>query len=148
MGLWSLIKNAVLDEFKIIDQLVNPEEFADTGKVGEQASYRALWFYFKDKLFRNVYLRDENGKLTEIDLVAVGKKGIYVFESKNYSGTICGSGKYKNWICYIGKKRINFYSPILQNYRHIKVLEHNFKDISDLKFFSIIIFSARCNLKV
>lgn len=148
MGLINKLKNAFLEEFRIIDVLKNNEEYKDIGSTGEQLTYRALYYYFEDKLFRNVYLRDEKGKLTEIDLLAVGNKGIYVFESKNYSGTIYGDEKYAYWKQYLGKKQNKFYNPILQNQRHIDVLKYNFADIPIENFFSIIIFSSRCKLNV
>jgi len=143
------LKNVFFDTFKGIDVIVHKDEFKDIGSTGEQLTYRALWFYFKDKLFRNVYLKDENGKYTEIDLIGIGSKGgLYVFESKNYSGNIYCNGKYRNWIYYIGRKKYSFYSPILQNQRHINVLKHHFPEIPDENFHSVIIFSARCKLNM
>lgn len=145
-----LLKNSFFEEFTGIDQIVNPDEYSDTGKVGEQMSYRALWYYFDNRLFRNIYIRNESGKLTEIDLVGVGRRGIYVFESKNYSGHIYGDGKYSKWLCYAGKKKYDFYSPILQNESHIKALRCYFDEVTPnvLHYFSVIIFSARCKVGV
>lgn len=147
MGFRDFMTNTFFDAFKGIDQIVHADEFRDIGSAGEQFTYRALWYYFEDRLFRNVYLRDEKGELTEIDLLGVSKKGIYVFESKNYSGSIYGDGKRRDWLYYLGRKKYKFYSPILQNERHISVLKHVFKDLNP-PMFSVIIFSARCSLKL
>lgn len=144
-----LSKNVLFDEFKTLDALVHRDEFKDTGTAGEQYTYRALWYYFQDNLFRNVYIRKKDGELTEIDLVAVSKKGIFVFESKNWDGHIYGDGRLAKWLVYYGKSKKYALSPIKQNNGHINALRYHFGEIVPPdKFFSIIIFSARCKLSL
>ena len=38
------------------------------------------------KILRNVYVPKENGETSEIDVLYITQKGIFVIESKNYSG--------------------------------------------------------------
>ncbi|MBQ7529857.1 NERD domain-containing protein, partial [bacterium] len=52
---------------------------------------------------RNVYIRTPNGT-TEIDLIVLSRKGLLVFECKNYNGNIYGDGRRKKWIQYLGRK--------------------------------------------
>ena len=146
--LLNLSKNTFFDEFKTIDKTTHKVEFKDTGTAGEQYTYRAIWYYFKENLFRNVYVRRENGKLTEIDLVGVGKKGIYVFESKNWDGHIYADGNRGKWLLYNQgvKKFVN--SPIGQNLVHIKALRYHLNKVPADRFFSVIIFSTRCKIDV
>ena len=74
---------------------------------------------------------------------------MYVVESKNYSGNIYGDGKRREWLQYAGKKKYKFYSPILQNQGHIHALRGQLDAIApNLQYLSIIVFSARCKLKV
>lgn len=146
--LLNLSKNAFFDEYKTIDKTTRKGEFTDTGTEGEQYTYRALWYYFKENLFRNVYVRREDGKLTEIDLVGVGKKGIYVFESKNWDGHIYADGGRKKWILYNHDTKKFVSSPIGQNLIHIKALKYHLNKVPADRFFSIIIFSARCKIDV
>lgn len=89
-----------------------------------------------------------DGTTTEIDLVMISQTGIYVFESKNYSGWIFGDENSKYWTQSLKNNIKNkFYNPIWQNNGHIntlkKVLEMNNADL----YKSYIIFSERCTLK-
>ena len=52
------------------------------------------------------------GKTTEIDLLMIHEKGIFVFESKNYSGWIFGSEDQLKWTqCFKSGQREHFYNP-------------------------------------
>ena len=83
--------------------------------------------------------------MTQIDHVVVSKYGVFVIETKNYSGWIFGSEKQKNWTQTIYKKKTRFYNPILQNNTHIKALQY-FLDMS-MTMHSIIVFSDAATLK-
>lgn len=131
------------------DVIFNSEEYEDTGKAGERYTYRKIKDNFPDgRVFRNVYLKKSDGTYTEIDLLAVGHKGIYVFESKNYSGWIFGSEKQSQWTQSLPTGFKNkFFSPILQNNAHIKALQHTFQQYPNIRYFSFVVFSERCELK-
>lgn len=82
----------------------------DKGSYGEflTFSYLEELKMFK-KLLVNIYVPKEDGLTTEIDLIMLSPTGIYVFESKNYSGWILemksrGTGP-KHWKV---SKRTNF----------------------------------------
>ena len=73
------------------DRFKNPEEYKDTGSAGERIFFTTL----RDKIhvpekqiLRNVYIPTANGKTSEIDILVVSKKGLLVFECKNYAGNI------------------------------------------------------------
>lgn len=53
----------------------------------------------------------------QIDCVAINQQGIFVFESKDYSGYIYGDGLHKSWtqVLNYGKTKHQFYNPIRQN---------------------------------
>ena len=97
----------------------------------------------------NCYLPKDNGETTEIDVLMIHKSGIYVFESKNYSGWIFGSEHQKTWTQTLpnGRKsrKEHFLNPIMQNKLHIKYLEEQIG--FGVPFHSIIVFSERCTLK-
>ncbi len=100
------------------------------------------------KLMTNLYLPKEDGTTTEIDLIMISETGIYVFESKNYSGWIFGDEKNKNWTQTLQNKQKNhFFNPILQNKGHIKALKSVVKIDKEDFYKSYIIFSERCTLK-
>lgn len=77
------------------------------------------------------------------------RSGIYVLESKNYSGWIFGSEYAKIWTQTLpsGRKahKEHFLNPILQNKLHIKWLQEQIGD--QMPIHSIVVFSERCTLK-
>lgn len=83
----------------------------------------------------------------EIDAVMLAREGVYVFESKNYSGWIFGSAEDRNWTAkYSSTKKSTFYNPILQNRTHVKALAA-YLCLPGSAFHSYIVFSQRCELK-
>ncbi len=124
----------------------------DLGRYGEYLTYMELKCFENDgaKFLFNVYIPKENGETTEIDVLMISKKGIFVFESKNYSGWIFGSENQKNWYQTLpagrGKShKEHFYNPIMQNRSHIKHLKMFVG--KQIAMHSIIVFSERCTLK-
>ncbi len=105
---------------------------------------------YKKYLF-NCYIPKENGTTTEIDVILIHESGIYVFESKNYSGWIFGNESQQYWTQTLpsGRGRSqkeHFFNPVIQNNVHLKWLSKYIdKDMSF--FYSYIIFSDRCTLK-
>ena len=123
----------------------------DRGEIGEYRSEyvlnnRALTNICKIQTVHNVYLKD-NGLSTEIDVIAVTEKGIFVIESKNYGGKIYGDENSLKWMQYFpnGTKH-QFYNPIKQNRNHIKKLS-SYLSLNDNYFISYIVFSNRCELR-
>ena len=124
----------------------------DLGRYGEYLTYKRLKSFENDgaKFLFNVYIPKEDGKTTEIDVLMINKKGIFVFESKNYSGWIFGNEKQNNWYQTLPKGRgkshkEHFYNPIMQNRSHIKHLKAYVGE--QILMHSIIVFSERCTLK-
>ena len=124
----------------------------DTGLLGEYLIYNWLKdIENKDgKFLFNLYLPKEDGETTEIDVLLITNRGLFVFESKNYSGWIFGDDKQKNWTQTLpsGKGRSHkeyFYNPIFQNKGHISNLKRILGE--EIPFYSIITFSERCTLK-
>lgn len=90
----------------------------------------------------------EVGGLThQIDHLVISKFGIFVIETKNYSGKIYGSEHSEKWTQRLGKQKYAFHSPIRQNYGHISSLMA-FLNIQENKFISIVAFANDAKLKV
>lgn len=122
------------------------------GLLGEFYTYKYLKSLagYKRYLF-NLYLPKNNGEYTELDVVLLHESGIYVFESKNYSGWIFGTESQQYWTQTLpvgrgGSQKNQFYNPILQNKGHLKWLQ-TFLDDQTVPFYSYIVFSDRCILK-
>lgn len=100
------------------------------------------------KLMTNLYVPKQDGATTEVDLIMLSETGIYVFESKNYSGWIFGVEKNKNWTQTLQNKQKNrFFNPIWQNKGHISALKSTVEIDKEDFYKSYIVFSERCTLK-
>ena len=120
----------------------------DKGNYGEFLTFCMLEKLGESNILTNIYLPKKDGTTTEVDLLLVNATGIYVFESKNYSGWIFGNEKNKMWTQSLkGGKKNKFFNPIWQNKGHVSALdEYLDKQYTDY-FYSYIIFSQRCELK-
>jgi hypothetical protein len=119
------------------------------GNHGEYLTFSLLEKLEGEKrLMTNLYLTRGNGKSTEVDLVMIHPTGIYVFESKNYSGWIFGDDKSRYWTQNLksGKKN-RFLNPVWQNAAHIEALSLTLGPGYEKYFISFIVFSQRCQLK-
>jgi hypothetical protein len=121
----------------------------NTGFYGEYLTFNILErVNGNKKILTNVYVPKETGGTTEIDVVMIHEKGIYVIESKNYSGWIYGDEKNKNWTqTFKSGRKEKFYNPIWQNQTHIRHLMKLLNMENPNTFKSIIAFSERCELK-
>ena len=99
-------------------------------------------------IFHDLYLNNGNGKYSQIDLVVATKVGIVVFEIKEYSGWIFGTENQRNWtqVLAYGKRKYQFYNPILQNRKHVEDLK-KFYHFDGIPFFSMIVFFGDCEFK-
>lgn len=124
----------------------------NTGRYGEYLTYKYLKQFEIGgaKFLFNIYIPKGNGETSEIDVLMICRKGLFVFESKNYSGWIFGGENQKNWYQTLpagrgGSHKESFYNPIMQNRSHIKHLEAYLGEQFPMR--SIIVFSDRCTLK-
>jgi hypothetical protein len=100
------------------------------------------------RLMTNLYLPKIDGTTTEVDLIMLHDTGLYVFESKNYSGWIFGDEKNRNWTQSLpNKHKEKFFNPVWQNKAHINGLKSILGTENDRLFKSYIVFSERCALK-
>jgi len=95
----------------------------------------------------NVFIRLADGRTTQIDHIVIGTTGIFVIETKNYTGWIYGDKKAEYWTQKIYRSSKKFKNPLHQNYGHIKTLQELIQDGEDLPFHSIIVFSGSAKLK-
>lgn len=155
MTLFTALYNLITHKKTSYYQITQTSYFAtknDTGKYGEYLIYRYLQRYEKDgvRFLFNVYIPKENEETTEIDVIMISPHGIFVFESKNYSGWIFGKAEQFNWTQTLPQgrgrsRKEHFYNPIMQNAAHVKYL-HTFIG-ENIPIHSVIVFSERCELK-
>lgn len=90
-------------------------------------------------VINNLLLYNES-KSHQIDHIIIRKTGVFVVETKNYSGQIYGQDNQREWtqVLDYGREKHRFYNPIRQNKSHIYALSKIIgrKDC----FVSIIVF--------
>lgn len=90
---------------------------------------------------------EQNGYSIQIDHVVISEYGIFVIETKNYSGWILGSEDSEYWTKSQFGTRYSFYNPIRQNEAHIKALQ-NVLVINSRNFIPIVVFLGKADIKV
>lgn len=97
-------------------------------------------------VINDIYLPLRDGSTVQIDHVVVSRYGIFVVETKAYSGWIFGGGGSKEWtqILYGTKKR--FQNPLRQNYKH-KCALADCLGLSRNMFKDVVVFTGDCTFK-
>ena len=146
MGIMGLIAMLNGEMPNPIEMILN---YKNVGQFGEYLTEYALG---KDNLpgyrktISNTYI-PYKGRATEVDVVMVHEKGVFIFESKNYSGWIFGGAEQQKWTQSLRNgEKYQFYNPIKQNATHCKAIGE-FLDIDATKIFSYVVFSDRCSFK-
>ena len=97
-------------------------------------------------ILNDLYLPLPDGTTTQIDHVVVSQFGIFVVETKTYSGWIFGEANSAKWSQSIYRKKSSFQNPLRQNYKHICALADNL-GISKDYFHNVVAFTGDCTFK-
>lgn len=99
------------------------------------------------KVINDVML-DNSKRTSQIDHIVVSPFGIFVIETKNYSGTLSGT-EYDNYIAHdLGSYRYMIYNPIKQNNVHLRMLMNELGINDRSLFIPILAVSDNCNCDV
>ena len=82
---------------------------------------------------------EHDGKSSQIDHIVINQRGVFVIETKNYSGQIYGNENQQEWtqVLSYGKVKNKLYNPLKQNATHI----YNVKRIiGNLPIRSLVVF--------
>ena len=118
------------------------------GKRGEKLVARRLRKGLPDEylILNDIYLPLPDGTTTQIDHVVVSQYGVFVVETKTYSGWIFGDEKSAQWAQSIYRKKSRFQNPMRQNYKHICALANNL-GIDKSYFIGVVAFTGDCTFK-
>ena len=118
------------------------------GVFGEWLVRLSAKFLLDSKEYRpihNVTLKTPDGT-TQIDHVFVSRFGLFVVETKNYSGWIFGDEYQSTWTQKIFKTTNKFQNPLRQNYKHVKALAA-LLNLSPEKIHSVVVFVGGSEFK-
>ena len=118
------------------------------GKRGEKRVYNILSKSLPDGfiVLNDIYLPSSDGATTQIDHIVVSQYGVFVVETKNYSGWIFANARDDEWTQVIYRRKSRFQNPLRQNYRHICALAECL-GISKDYFHSVVAFTENCTFK-
>ena len=135
--------------FLIALSLVGTYVFYNKGKVGELIVMTRLRKGLPEdeyEILNNIYLPTENGTTTQVDHVVVSRFGVFVVETKNYSGWIFADASSKVWTQTIYRTKSTFQNPIRQNYRHVCAIAENLGLPKDY-IRGVVAFTGDCEFK-
>ncbi len=96
---------------------------------------------FRYHLLNNITIPYGDGT-TQIDHILVSTTGIFIIETKNYSGWIFGNENSKQWTQVIYKVKNQFQNPIHQNYLHLQEIRKLLDFLPENQIHSIVVFTG------
>lgn len=98
------------------------------------------------KVFNDVLIRTGRGS-SQIDHIVISIYGVFVIETKNYSGWIHGNEHSEYWTQSHYDTKTKFRNPIKQNWAHIYALKEALSGFERVKYHSIVVFAGTAELK-
>lgn len=101
--------------------------------------------------FEYLILNDIHVEKSQIDHIVVSRFGVFVIETKNWSGILYGRGWDRYWDQYVNGKHKKISSPNnpkYQNKAHISSLKEFLHEYPNLPFISIIAVSGSTKRKI
>jgi restriction system protein len=117
--------------------------------VGERAVRSELSTIFPSPsyhLLNSVTLPCQDGS-TQIDHILVSSFGVFVIESKHYTGWIFASAKSAQWTQVIYKVKHKFQNPLRQNYKHYVAVQKLLDFIPKEHIYSAVVFTGDAEFK-
>lgn len=94
----------------------------ENGRIGESLVVSELGGTHAGKQYLlNDYTIESNGTTSQVDHIFINSRGVFVVETKNYSGQIYGEDNWHEWtqVLQYGKVKNKFYNPVKQNATHV-----------------------------
>ena len=87
------------------------------GSSGEKKVNAIIYSLGEDYiLLTDLMIRNSHGKSSQIDHVVLSEYGIFVIETKTYSGWIFGNEQAEEWKKIVYKNQYSFRNPVKQNW--------------------------------
>ena len=97
-------------------------------------------------LLNHITLTLEDGT-TQIDHILVSRFGVFVIETKNFSGWIFANAKQATWTQVLFGKKFKFQNPIFQNHRHIEAIKKSLDFLPPSTVKSLVVFTGEAKFK-
>ena len=118
------------------------------GSSGEKKVNAIIYSLGEDYiLLTDLMIRNSHGKSSQIDHVVLSEYGIFVIETKTYSGWIFGNEQAEEWKKITKRNRFSFRNPVKQNWGHVYALKEILKKFPNCKYYPIVVFAGSAELK-
>lgn len=84
---------------------------------------------------------------TQIDHILVSRYGVFVIETKEYSGWIFANTKHATWTQVLYGGKFKFQNPIFQNKRHIQAVQESLDFLPPNAIKSAVVFAGSAEFK-
>lgn len=119
------------------------------GKQGEAVAFAYLGDTKEGKqyIINDLLFETGKGMTCQIDHILINENGIWVIETKNYSGRIYGNETQREWtqILAYGNVKNKFYNPVRQNATHVYRLAE-YLNADNLLFRNVVVFHERADI--
>lgn len=117
--------------------------------TGEALVSRVLRSHFRPPdyhLMNHVTIRMDDGT-TQVDHILVSRFGVFVIETKHYTGWLFANAGGRTWTQVRFKARFRFQNPILQNKRHVRAVQGLLDFLPPDAIKSVVVFSGDAEFK-
>ena len=97
-------------------------------------------------LMNHVTIRMDDGT-TEVDHILVSRFGVFVIETKDYSGWIFANATDPTWTQALFRRRVKFQNPIFQNNRHVRAVRRLLDFVPPEAITSVVVFCGDAEFK-
>lgn len=84
---------------------------------------------------------------TQIDHILVSRFGVFVIETKDYSGWIFANAKHSTWTQVLYGGKFKFQNPIFQNLRHLQAVQELLDFLPPSAIKSVVVFVGSAEFK-
>lgn len=125
---------------------VRIHSFQNRGEAIVSRAIRARFDSPDFHLLNHVTLKLKNGT-TQVDHILVSRFGVFVIETKHFSGWIFANTNHPTWTQVIYARKFRFPNPIMQNSRHVRAVEAllDFLPANSVK--SLVVFTGEAEFK-
>ena len=97
-------------------------------------------------LMNHVTIRMDDGT-TQVDHILVSRFGVFVIETKHYTGWLFANAAGRTWTQVRFRARFKFQNPILQNKRHVRAVQGLLDFLPSDAVKSVVVFSGDAEFK-
>ena len=116
---------------------------------GEELLARTLQRHFKASdyhLLNHITLKHRGGT-TQVDHILVSRYGVFVIETKDYTGWIFANAEHDTWTQVTFTDKFKFQNPIHQNYGHVRAVQELLDFVPSNAIHSAVVFVGDAEFK-